>query len=93
MPTNGVPVNQRRLHPVLTAMALLAAAPAWAMPLVPAGAAAAAVTQAAAAAGASTPGSRTFHAAGSVFVLVNGVMASARIAPVAVPAPGFVYER
>ncbi len=81
-------MNLRRLHPVLIAIALLAAVPAWAMPPVPAGAAAAAVSQAAAAAG-----TRTFHAAGSVIVLVNGVVASARIAPVAVPAPGFVYER
>lgn len=83
-------MNQRRLHPVLIAFALLAAAPAWAMPPVPASAAAAAVTQAAAGA---VAGTRTFHAAGSVIVLVNGVVASARIAPVAVPAPGFVYER
>lgn len=81
-------MNQRRLHPVPIAMALLAAAPAWAMPPVPASAAGAAVAQAAA--GAAT---RTFHAAGSVYVLANGLVVRATIAPVAVPAPGFVYER
>ena len=39
------------------------------------------------------PVTRTVVAAGSVLVLVDGVVASARIAPAAVPAPGYVYER
>lgn len=39
------------------------------------------------------PVTRTVNAAGSVLVLVDGIVTSASIAPVPVPAPGFVYER
>lgn len=35
----------------------------------------------------------TVHAAGSVLLLADGIVADARIAPLAPPAPGFVYER
>lgn len=35
----------------------------------------------------------TVHAAGSVLLLADGIVADAHIAPLAPPAPGFVYER
>lgn len=35
----------------------------------------------------------TVHAAGSVLLLADGIVADALIAPLAPPAPGFVYER
>ena len=35
----------------------------------------------------------TVHAAGSVLLLADGIVADAHIAPLSPPAPGFVYER
>ena len=35
----------------------------------------------------------TVHAAGSVLLLADGIVADAHIAPLPAPAPGFVYER
>lgn len=43
--------------------------------------------------GAAPVAATTVHAAGSVLLLADGIVADAHIAPLPAPAPGFVYER
>lgn len=93
------------VRPTLFALCALLAAPAWAQspaaPDAPAASAAQAPSRVALGppAARAEPGAvartadRTFSAAGSLITVADGAVTRARLAQIAPPAPGFVYER